>query len=204
LTISISEFRDFAGRWLRDKCGPGSGYAESHDVYQAITEGRDAPPWPNTYSSCGDLAHAFLEACGVRFTWINRASLGQYKNGKNVSRLAWNVFARPPEDGERFEAGDVLITWNDEGPLTKDAHVRCVLEHDPKSGVLVTAEYGQPGAAVKRCTLIDGVVDDGITGHEPKRLRRVLPLAVVLEEAERLGRLVPVDEDGRPLPQEST
>lgn len=191
MTLSISEYRDHARRFLLWACGPGSGYAESHVVYQRVTEGRDRPPWPNRYSSCGDLAHALYEQLGVRARWVNRKGLGQYRDRKNVSLLAYGPVAREPRATDHFESGDVVIVWDD--PETEDAHVICVLEERPEAGEIVTAEYGQPGAAIRTSKLErDG---DG-TRIRGRTVRRVLSLETVIERAEDANELVPVDAEG--------
>lgn len=195
MTLSISEYRDHASRWLRWACGPGSGYAESHVIYQRVTEGRDKAPWPNKYSSCGDLAHGLYEQLGVRLPWVNRAALGQYRERKNITLLAYAPVARAAKQGERFEAGDVLIVWDHAD--TSDAHAITVLDEFPEQGVILTAEYGQPGAAVRT----SGIERDknGVRIRN-RTVRRVLSLESVLEAAEDAGLLVPVDHEGNPLP----
>lgn len=192
--LSISEYRDHASRWLRWACGPGSGYAESHDVYQKVTEGRDGPPWPNKYSSCGDLAHALYEQLGIRTPWLNRASLGQWRQGKNITLLAYAPAARAPRPDERFEAGDVVIVWDQKS--TSDAHAICVLDEFPEQGVILTAEYGQPGAAVRTSGIERDADGTRIRG---RTVQRVLSLESVLEAAEDAGQLVPVDANGVPV-----
>jgi hypothetical protein len=196
VTLSISEYRDHAARWLRWACGPGQGYPEPHPIYQQVTEGRDKPPFPNKYSSCGDLAMALYERLGVRLSLVNRAGLnGGFRYGLNVSLLAYSRYAREPRPGDIYQAGDVLIVWNQDD--TSDAHVICTLDEFPEQGVILTAEYGQPGGAVRTSGVSRLGGGCSIRG---RRLRRVLPLEDVIEGAERLGLLVPVDPDGKPVP----
>lgn len=194
MVLSISEYRDHASRWLRWACGPGSGYAESHDVYQKVTEGRDRPPWPNKYSSCGDLAHGMLEQLGVRTPWVNRSALGTYRVGKNITLLAYAPAARAPKSSDRYEAGDIIIVWD--RPDTWDAHAIVVLDEFPEQGAILTAEYGQPGAAVRTSGIER---DKDGTRIRNRTVRRVLTLESVLEAAEDAGLLVPVDVDGKPV-----
>lgn len=200
MTFSISEYRDAASAFLRWACGPGDGYPEPHPIYQRVTEGRDRPPYPNKYSSCGDLAMAMYERLGVRLSMVNRAELnGGFRYGLNVSLLAYSKLARAPRPDDRFEAGDVLIVWDIvTGPkATSDAHVICALDEFPETRKLVAAEYGQPGGAVRT----RGVSRlGGGTSVGGRKLQRVLKLEDVLEFAERLGKLVPVDGDGNPIP----
>jgi hypothetical protein len=195
----VSDYRDHAARWLRWACGPGSGYAESHVIYQRVTEGRDKPPWPNKYSSCGDLAHGLYEQLGVRLPWVNRAALKQYRERKNISLLAYSPLARDPRPGERFEAGDVLIVWDIvTGPgATSDAHAIAVLDEFPEQGCILTAEYGQPGGAIRTSGIERDKDGTRIRG---RTVRRVLSLESVLEAAEDAGLLVSVDYEGNPLP----
>jgi hypothetical protein len=201
----IEAYRAFAERWLRWACGGAGGVSEVDDVYRLVTENRDTPGarpgergW---YSSCADLAHNELEVCGVRFPWINRKSLGQYRIGLNVSRLAYAPMARDPRPTDRFHAGDVLITWERED--TTDAHVMCVVEEPQGAGAIVIAEYGQPGGHLRS----KGISRlGGQTSVGGKRVRRVLLLEDVLVAADRDGLLAPVrldsDTDRAPPPSE--
>jgi hypothetical protein len=193
--LSISEYRDHAGRFLRWACGPGDGYPETHPIYQRVTEGRDKPPYPNKYSSCGDLAHAMYEHLGVRLAMVNRERLnGGFIYGANVSLLAYSPLARAPRPDDRFESGDVLIVWDRDD--TKDAHVICVLDEFPETRKLLTAEYGQPGGKM----LTRGISRlGGGTSVGGRKLRKVLKLEDVIEQAATIGSLVPVDFDGNPI-----
>jgi peptidoglycan hydrolase-like protein with peptidoglycan-binding domain len=201
----IADYRTFVTRWLSWACGGASGVSEFAPVYRQITENRDTPGakpgQPGYYSSCGDLAWAMLEACGLRAPWTNRASLGQYRVGLNVSRLAWCPAARDPHPADHYEAGDVLIVWDRQD--TTDAHVICVLEESPGGKSIITAEYGQPGGAIRTRGLSRLA---GMTSIGGRRVRRVLPLLDVLALADRTGELVPVrldtDTDRAPPPSE--
>jgi hypothetical protein len=204
VTFSVSEYRDHARRFLLWACGPGDGYPEPHPIYQQVTEGRDKPPYPNKYSSCGDLAMAMLEHLGVRLSMVNRAKLnGGFRYGLNVSLLAYSRLAREPRPDDRFEAGDVLIVWDLlVGPkATTDAHVICPLDEFPETRKILTAEYGQPGGAV-RTRGISRL--GGGTSIGGRSLQRVLKLDDVLEQADRLGKLVPVDADGNAIPGDAS
>lgn len=197
--LSLSEYRDHAARWLRWACGPGSGYHESHVVYQRVTEGRDRPPWPNAYSSCGDLAHGMLEQLGVRLPLVNREALGTYRSGKNVSLLAYAAQARAPRPDDRYEAGDIVIVWDIlTGPkATTDAHVICCLDEFHEQGIILTAEYGRPGGELVTSG-IERVIEksEPVTHIRRRTVQRVLPLEAVIEAAQAAGALVPVDAMG--------
>jgi hypothetical protein len=164
-----------------------------------VTEGRDRPPWPNTYSSCGDLAHGLYEQLGVRTPWVNREALGQYRQGKNVSLLAYAPAARAPRAGDLYEAGDVLIVWDKAD--TSDAHVICVLEEFPDQGVILTAEYGRPGGEL----VTSGIEREGSgTRIRGRTVQRVLTLEDVINAAAGAGKLVPVDPTGMVVDTEAT
>lgn len=190
--FDLLERQKVAADWLDWACRDGA-VPERDDRYQRITEGRDKPT-PG-YSSCADLAHWMLFRLGVRLPWINRAENGVWHPGRNVSALCWPPApAREPRAGDKYEAGDVLVIWSREN--TTDAHVVCVLDHFPEEHRIETAEYGQPGGALK---------DHAYEPHGPLRIglrpvHRVLLLADVLEQAERNGDLV----DAEPYPVEAT
>ena len=140
----------------RELCRPlleyscdGSAVDEFHAHYVQVTEGRDVGAMRAKYSSCADLAHWQFFRVGVRSPFVNRKEHRGWVPGVNVSRLAslpgsasvGNI------DGFRPELGDVLIVWNRAD--THDAHVICVLDFDFELNLLTTAEYGQPGGAIK-------------------------------------------------------
>jgi hypothetical protein len=190
-------------RYLEHACGGPGGRDERDPVYRAVTEGRDTPGAKpgqrGYYSSCGDLAHGMYEWLGVRLPWVNRASLGQYRPGWNVSCLTSAESARYPEPGDVYDPGDVVLVWDRLD--TGDAHVICVVEHVPGDGVVLTAEYGQPGGALRTRTWTPGT--PGVAGRAPRiggrSVRLVLPLFDVLDEAERAGKRLP-DGPEPPLP----
>jgi hypothetical protein len=186
--------REFPLRYLDYATNGALGRPETDPVYKAVTENRDTPgawPWqPGYYSSCGDLAHWMYEMLGVRFEWVNRKSLGHYKVGMNVSRLAYNAFSRDPEPDELYNPGDVLIVWQRKD--TTDAHVICVNDHsDPQN--IITNEYGQPGGAM-RVSEYRGVKTGATPPNTPTirglPIRRVLILSDILDAAERNKKLV--------------
>lgn len=131
------------------------------------------------YSSCGDLAHWMWFRLGVRLPFINRAEHNGWVVGVNVARIVtWSK----PYRGEKLEGGDVIVIAND-WPKGRDAHVVCVIDQ-PTPAILDTAESGLPGNGLQRRTL-----------PMARKIRTVLPLADVLEKAERDGALyVPTQE----------
>jgi hypothetical protein len=183
---SIEELQRRAGLFLRWACGGPEGRPESDPIYQRVTEGRDVGAMQRKYSSCGDLAHALYEFLGIRGRWVNRAALGHYVIGHNIARLNGHPGKREPRFSDTFEAGDVLVVWNQ--PDTEDAHVICVLGMD--GGHLQTAEYGQPGGALRERRL--EVANSGLLIGG--RLARVwLPLHRVIALAKQEGELVPTE-----------
>jgi hypothetical protein len=190
-------------KYLEHACHWPDGRDENDPVYRAVTENRDRagarPGQPGYYSSCGDLAHGLYEWLGIRLPWVNRKGLGQYRIGHNVSRLAGADSARFPEPGDVYAPGDVFLVWDRQD--TTDAHVICCVEHIPGDRAIVTAEYGQPGGAIRTRAWTPG----GGTAKAPippriggRALRLVLPLADVLDEAQRAGKFIEGAEP--PLP----
>ena len=183
--LDIAEYRAFTHLLIPYACG-AEGRAETDPVYQEVTEGRDTGQYRAFYSSCGDLAHWLYARLGVRSKWCNRAELGHYRVGMNVSNLAYHECARVPANDALFAQGDVLIIWA--RPDTTDSHVIVVLDHQPP--FIYTGEYGQPGGALKTRQL------NGITGRPrigTRFIQKVLPLASVLELASVRGELTEPD-----------
>jgi hypothetical protein len=140
--------RKLAVHWLEWACGwpEATAVDTTHERYRAVTEGRHGPG----YSSCGDLAHWMLFRLGVRLAWINRAECRGWRVGANINKLVPPPIgacgqARPWRGGP-LDGGDVLIIAN-KWPAGTDAHAVCVCVEEP--GWLGTAEYGQPGGALK-------------------------------------------------------
>lgn len=179
----LVEYQHVAASWLEWACR-GDKVPERDERYQRVTEWRDKPT-PG-YSSCADLAHWLLFCLGVRSPWVNRAEHIGWRPARNVSALCWPPApAREPHPTDQYDAGDVLVIWSRQD--TTDAHVLVVVTHLPDEHVLCTAEYGQPGGALRTHAL---------DPHAPLRIglrtiHRVLPLATVLEQAELTGDLVP-------------
>jgi hypothetical protein len=179
------DYRKLAVDLVEYACGGADGRPESDPVYQAVVEGRDRPPYPNKYSSCGDLAHWMLYRLGVRLPLVNRAEhhLG-WTSGVNVSRLAWDPLAVVnPSTSERFKPGDIGIIWS--ATDGHDAHVFVILD-DQQPEALFVAEYGQPGGALhtRRVGYHGGHLSIGTRG-----LYRVLRLNEVIDAAEAAGHL---------------
>jgi hypothetical protein len=171
---------------LEYACNGSKGRPHLGDpVYEAVTERRqiNAPK----YSSCGDLAHWLLYRLGVRLSLVNRKEHLGWKQGLNVSRLAFSKLTLSVTDQSSFQPGDIIIIWN--RPDTTDAHVVCVI--DEREDSLLTAEYGQPGGALRTRSLMrhNGGL---ILGN--RKIHKHLPLLSVLAA----GDLEPIDNPRQP------
>jgi hypothetical protein len=187
MKLADSWYRDFAGRWALVSCAGQDGRSESDDVYQENTEGRDVGAMQRKYSSCGDAPLEMYEFLGCRGAWVNRATLGTYKQGHNIVVLAGHKARRNPMFSNTFMRGDVLVVWN--LPDTSDAHAIIVLSQS--GGFLDTVEYGQPGAARRERRLTSYAGGGVLVGG---RVARVwLPLIDVLTAEEVAGTLVAPD-----------
>lgn len=154
----------------------GSGRDEQDPIYKRITEGRDSG---KVYSSCGDLCHWMLFCLGVRTAIINRAEYAGWKQGKNISRLAWNGPSHNPLPNTRYQPGDILTIWNKVN--STDAHVLVVRDH--LDSVIHSSDYGQPGGEQRSRAFINGKLGD-------RKLMRVLELEDILRSASNLDSLV--------------
>lgn len=167
----MTDYRALAADLIRFAClsrDPGRPFEDP--VYKAVTEGRQDKTagyiraWEQKpaetrgtrpfYSSCGDLAHWLLFRLGVRFRWINRDEhdgwhyVGADNNVTTLCRkpLGTNPVAIKPKLDEHFQAGDILIVGT---ALPNTTHVTCVINHDPRTGYLLTGDYGQPHGALR-------------------------------------------------------
>lgn len=140
MTYTTEEYRQLADLLLFYACGE-NGRGERDPVYVQVTEGRDTTPG---YSSCADLAHWLHYRLGMRGSWINRKEHKGWKVGMNVSKLAYSILAEP-DPREPYDYGDIGIIWA--LPTTTDAHV--LVFRGGFQGKYATAEYGQPGGALK-------------------------------------------------------
>ncbi|MGC4089091.1 MAG: hypothetical protein QM756_14650 [Polyangiaceae bacterium] len=184
--------RTFAAEFLNYACGRWSGGRDENDpVYRVVTESRDVGAAQKSYSSCGDLAHWLLFRMGCRSDFVNRQEHHGYKIGRNISSLAGCSLAEDAKPEDVYQTGDVLIIWS--RPDTSDAHVMVVLEHQPPR--LVSAEYGQPGGAVRDRSLVKA----GQVGQ--RQIQRVLRLMRVLTDAEQHQQLKEPDYTALPLAQ---
>lgn len=143
----LDAYRLLASRLVNHACNGSFGRSENDEVYQQVTEGRDVGKARASYSSCGDLAHWMLFRLGVRESWINRAeSYRRWRSGQNISALCWPPCpSRRMHIAELFGTGDVLVIYSQ--PDSRDAHALVVLEHD--GDVILSGDYGQPGAALR-------------------------------------------------------
>lgn len=168
----------------------GGAHNEEHSHYISVTEGRDAGKFQQAYSSCGDLAHWLLFRLGCRQPWINRKEHLGWKEGKNVSALAFtapsSVRRTEPRPGSPLDTGDVVIIWNKADGT--DAHVAVVYEFTTSPFRLIVAEFGQPGGhiAERKLTPRNGELFIG-----SRQLQRWLPLHLVLTDAAERGQLEP-------------
>ena len=169
----IHRLRCLAASWLEWSCADDA-VDEQHPRYVRVTEGRDPGPG---YSSCADLAHWLYFRLGCRERWVNRAEHRGWKMEVNVSRI---VAVSEPWRPRQLYAGDVLCIAN-RWPSGTDAHIVCVITHD--EGLLCTAEYGQPGGALKIYREFDG----RRIGH--RLVRTVMPLEARLRAAAEAGLL---------------
>jgi len=185
----LIEYQKKAASWLEWACGPKHAVAETDPRYQQVTEGRDKPT--KGYSSCGDLAHWLYFRLGFRLPWVNRAEHLGWRLRRNVSALCWPPApARDHAPDDKFEAGDVFILWGRHD--TRDAHVVCAVDHIPEQRVLLTAEYGQPGGALKNHLYRVDAHGHIVLGT--RTIHRVVPLEAVLAQARQTSDLVPPEE----------
>lgn len=163
-------------------------------VYNAITEGRHARAIraKQFYSSCGDLAHWFLYRMGVRLSWINRDEHDGWHYSGQPGHPAWdnnvttlcaptvNRYAKKPDPEDFFlVCGDVLVVNLD---MPQTTHVSVVYEHKPEQGIIVSADYGQPGGALRSRPY---TIDRGAIRIGSRVLGSVLPILDVLEGAKQ-------------------
>jgi N-acetyl-anhydromuramyl-L-alanine amidase AmpD len=195
LRLSISEYRTAARSLLELAVNGAAGRNEDDPFYQRVTEGRDVGAMRSKYSSCGDLAHWLLYRLGVRCSFVNRKEHRGWTSGVNVSSLAFSPAATTPAD-RTFGAGDILIVWNQ--AKGTDAHVLVAIEHTGDS--LTSADYGQPGGALKRRMLSRRA---GRLYLGERQIQRVLALETVLAVADARRELMAPDLSlltGEPAP----
>lgn len=163
-------------------CGYDVGRGKDEPVYQEVAEHRDVKPMREHYSSCGDLGHWLLERLGLRERWLNRASLGQYRQGMNVAELGLLCpIAHPPPSDPHWapNPGDVCEIWN----TGTDAHVFVVLDGSTP-GHLRTANYGAggmkaapwPGANIVQSPFVRMVNGWMVGAAHPRKIQRVIRL----------------------------
>ncbi len=178
MSYTLEEYRALADLLLFYACGI-NGRGEKDPVYVSVTEGRDTTPG---YSSCADLGHWLHYRLGLRGSWINRKEHKGWKVGMNVSRLAYSPIADSfPQ--EPYECGDIGIIWS--LPDTTDAHV-LVFRGALPSGY-ATAEYGQPGGALKDRKVVGGLIGK-------RRIHRILRLQEAIDTCAGSGALVEPDK----------
>jgi len=145
MTVELYVWQTAAVALVEYACGISSEGRDKDDpVYQQVVEGRDVAPFRARYSSCGDLAHWLLERLGLDEPWVNRASLGHYHVGANVSDLSGCPIHLVPSGADWAPApGDILEIWNTPGG--SDAHVCVYLGPGSADGKARIGNYGAGG-----------------------------------------------------------
>lgn len=138
--------------------------ARGTQINAAVAEGRDKL----NYSSCGDLLHAMLFACGCREDWINRAEHKGWTSQVNLSR----VFSRKgvvvnPSLGDIGPGACCMYDGSE-----PRAHGFVYLTR--RKSTATTADFGQPGGRVYANVPI--VESRGQVFFRGRRVTHVLPL----------------------------
>ena len=178
--------RKLAVQLVEYACDGDRGRSETDPIYTEITEGRDVGAMRRRYSSCADLAFWMLFRLGVRLPLVNRHEHRGWRVGMNVAMLVGARECRPVLATERLKPGDIVVVWNRQD--TQDAHVLVVIDHERDT--LLTAEYGQPGGALKMRHFRAGLIGS-------RRAQRIIPLASVLRSAHLKGLLEPAEDPTR-------
>ena len=116
------------------------------EVYSGITLGlQDAARQQGWFfSSCAFLPHWMLETMGVLRPYVGRSTDAD----EPLGRLAWGEDSQAVKTDDRFLTGDILQIGSN-----GDSHIFVVLEYDPPTaehqGRLLSADYGQPGGALR-------------------------------------------------------
>ncbi len=184
--------RSLAYDYAWDMVGGEGGRSEFDPFYiQEGTEGRDQGSARQSYSSCGDLVHGLWYHVGCRSNWVNRKQNNTYRVGQNISKICFtlpNLGRRTLQPSSLILPGDAMVIW--ERDDTTDAHTFVCLEHD--AGVLLSADYGQPGGALRRRKLVwetvGGIDAPFLVGKTKKRVRIWAPLDCVVDVARSEGK----------------
>jgi len=163
-------------------CSPPQGRSENDPIYQEVVEGRDQGASQKSYSSCGDLPNWMLYSLGVRTDYVNRAENGGWKEGQNISKLAFSPVAAQITPDTQYSAGDTVVIYSEANG--SDAHALVVISQ--QGNKLETAEYGQPGGAIRNRTV---TLKDGVPYMGKRQMQKILPLKDVLADAESKGQL---------------
>lgn len=151
-----------------------AGFDKLAPIYVATTERRDGPgpEQRKRYSSCGDQLHAILERIGIREPWINRASLKQYRDTKNIQELepfdaksnpigsTASVYA-PKSAAYRPPVGSLCLIWTS----GYDAHALVCLGYVDTH--MITGNYGAGGMSA--ATVPGASVAGSICAWDPAR-----------------------------------
>lgn len=191
MVLKGNDYRGEARKYCEWACNGTQGTPEGTSSYLIVTEHRDLPPYPNSYSSCADLGHGMLYHLGVRCDFINRAEHKGWVSGVNLSRFAYapqplRMYFPPKEPlmSDRYGCGDILVIYNKTDG--SDGHVLVVLED--RGIEILAANYGAPGGkiAVTRRSAVNG---HPALGASPRFIRQWLDLDKVIEYADVGGEL---------------
>lgn len=199
----LDPHRERVRAYAWDAVNGETGRGELEPRYIAQTEGRDVGAARGPYSSCGDLVHGAWYDVGCRSFWVNRKANGTYRDRMNISAICYSL---PPLGRRTLQpdslilCGDAFVIWNKDD--TSDAHTFLVLDHIRETGMLLSADYGQPGGALRRRKLvwetIGGVAVAFLVGKTKKRVRVWAPLDCVIDVARSEGRFEERDTDPAP------
>ena len=162
-----------------------------HDPFgsmsMAVTEGRIVgyQKCRPKSSSCGDLLHCCAFAAGLRGDVVNRTEYRGWKPIRNIT--SWWPYWTRDDKGLIVTPSLGLLMPGDFGMLDGDtaaAHVFVALSLNESRTELLTADYGQPGGALRRCPVV--VMPSGQVKLRGRRWTHHLSLASLPWEADPL------------------
>jgi hypothetical protein len=201
-------YRKMAVKFAEHACNGSRGRGFSDPVYRLIAskeedrkmgrsrdETAQIQRWQQKFSGCAFLCHWMLECLGIKLPWVGR------EKNQPLSRLCWPPApAKTPGLKSKFEGGDILAVWN--LPSGTDAHVMVVIDHLPSDGVLLTADYGQPGGGALRnrnlSTRWSATDKTEALFADGRQIKRWLPLMDALRLARDCGALGDVSDPTLP------
>jgi hypothetical protein len=151
----------------------------------AVTEGRIVgyQKCKPRSSSCGDLLHCVAFAAGLRGDIVNRTEHRGWKPIANITRW-WPRWTRVPGTGRIALPSLGMLLPGDFGMLDGDtpaAHVFVALSLNEARTELLSADFGQPGGALRRCPVV--VMPSGQVKLRGRRWTHHLSLARLPWEA---------------------